>query len=54
MVSFRGDAHKFYLKLKKEAAKGLNSEKLREIQELKEIKNFYETIDTSTLENIHH
>jgi hypothetical protein len=53
MISFRGDAHKFYLKLKKEARKGKNSEQLKQVRELSDIQTFYESIDTSTLRNIH-
>jgi hypothetical protein len=53
MVSFRGDAHKFYLKLKKEKKKGKELEQLKELKELREIRHFYRSLDTSTLWNIH-
>ncbi|WP_088104907.1 hypothetical protein [Halalkalibacter urbisdiaboli] len=54
MVSFRGDAHKFYLKLKKNSGKGLKLTELKEIQELKEMYQFYQALDPLTLENIHY
>ncbi|ADU30499.1 hypothetical protein [Evansella cellulosilytica] len=53
MFSLRGDAHKFYLKLKKEVRKGRKISNLKEIQELKEIYKFYSPLDTLTLKNIH-
>ncbi|GAE24383.1 hypothetical protein JCM9140_301 [Halalkalibacter wakoensis JCM 9140] len=53
MVSFRGDAHKFYLKIKNKVGKGLEPEQVKELQELKEIRHFYKSIDTDTLGNIH-
>ncbi|MDT8861415.1 hypothetical protein N0O92_14435 [Alkalihalobacillus sp. MEB130] len=54
MLSFRGDAHKFYLKLKKKSGKGIQPEQLKELQELKEIRTFYESIDSTMLGNIHY
>jgi hypothetical protein len=54
MVSFRGDAHKFYLKLKKEADKGNKPHDNKEVQELKHIQNFYSSIDLMTLESVHY
>jgi hypothetical protein len=54
MVSFRGDAHKFYLKIKKKYQKGFKPEESKELQELKEIRHFYQVIETRTLGNIHY
>ncbi|GAE34735.1 hypothetical protein [Halalkalibacter akibai] len=54
MISFRGDAHKFYLRLQKKANKGIDPTQVKEIQELTDIQSFYETINTSTLRNIHY
>lgn len=54
MLSFRGDAHKFYLKLRRKSKKGQSIHQLKEVQELKEMYQFYQTFDITTLENIHY
>ncbi|ARK30885.1 hypothetical protein [Halalkalibacter krulwichiae] len=54
MFSLRGDAHKFYLKLKKEAERGIDISKKKEIQELDQIRRFYKGIDTTLLININY
>ncbi|WP_188456467.1 hypothetical protein [Virgibacillus oceani] len=50
MFTFRGDAHKIYLMVKKQ--KGIDSNK--ELKETAEIKSFYETLDSKTLQLIYY
>lgn len=52
MASFRGDAWRFYQKLVSTKQKGDKIDELKEIVELKEIEDFYETLDDSTLMKI--
>lgn len=52
MVTFRGDAWKFYLKLKETKKKGKNINELKELTELEEMKHFYEGFTDDTLRKI--
>ncbi|MFA9556885.1 hypothetical protein ACERII_06260 [Evansella sp. AB-rgal1] len=54
MISFRGDAHKFYLKIRRNHTEGNNLQELKELQEIKDIRFFYRSLTTTTLENIHY
>ncbi|MDQ0255708.1 hypothetical protein J2S74_003090 [Evansella vedderi] len=51
-LSFRGDAHKFYLKLKRQIDSGEDPRLLRELKEIREIRDFYSSLNVSTLKNI--
>ncbi|WP_078547658.1 hypothetical protein [Litchfieldia alkalitelluris] len=54
MISFRGDAHKLYLKIRENK---LNNKKLRDIKpltEIQEFQNFYREIDSDTLKTIYY
>lgn len=53
MFSTRGDAHKLYLKLKKTAENGDQLHELKELKEIEQIKIFYLSVETSTLEKIY-
>lgn len=50
MFSFRGDAHKVFLTLK--GQKDIQSSK--ELKETAEIKSFYESLDSKTLQLVHY
>ncbi|MUV38257.1 hypothetical protein JNUCC1_02093 [Lentibacillus sp. JNUCC-1] len=50
MFTFRGDAHKVYLQLKKET----DPAKHHDLKETASIKAFYESIDSETLRLIHY
>jgi hypothetical protein len=52
MFTFRGDAHRFFLKIRR--AKSTNAEigKVSEIEKLTEIVSFYRTLDSSELQII--
>ncbi|ASN06193.1 hypothetical protein [Virgibacillus necropolis] len=50
MFSFRGDAHKLFLTLK--GQKEIHSNK--ELKETAEIKSFYESLDSKTLQLVHY
>ncbi|OIJ16811.1 hypothetical protein BKP37_04575 [Anaerobacillus alkalilacustris] len=52
MITFRGDAWKFYCKLRRTKKKGRNLNELKELNELDEIQTFYETIEDRALINI--
>ncbi|UOR11483.1 hypothetical protein [Halobacillus amylolyticus] len=52
MIVFRGDAHKFYIKLKKTCERNHSFNKIEEIKEVTDIQRFYLTIDSDTLEKI--
>ncbi|HWO74936.1 MAG TPA: hypothetical protein VNM69_03340 [Bacillus sp. (in: firmicutes)] len=54
MLSFRGDAHKFYVKLKNSNHTHLRYDQNRELKEIREIQDFYETIETKTLIDIYY
>lgn len=53
-VTFRGDAHKLYLKLRRIHKKENSLEYSKELQEVGEIQSFYESIDTYTLKLIYY
>ncbi|WP_216829664.1 hypothetical protein [Alkalihalobacterium elongatum] len=52
MEQFRGDAHKFYKKIKKAANKQYPVKKLREIDEIYKIQKFYESLPLNELKMI--
>lgn len=52
LPSFRGDAWKFYLKLKKTTQSGKEINHLQEISELEEIYQFYNHLDSHLLRKI--
>lgn len=52
MNLFRGDAHNFYLKLKKAREDEIPVDKLEEISEVTDIQNFYSDLGSITLEKI--
>ncbi|WP_449539809.1 hypothetical protein [Ferdinandcohnia sp. Marseille-Q9671] len=54
LFSFRGDAHKIYLKLKSNARKDRTFKHLKEMEEVRNIQRFYKGLDTSTLKVIHY
>lgn len=54
MLSFRGDAHKIYLKLKSKVAEDRTFKHVKEMEEVRGIKRFYEGIDSQTLKIIYY
>lgn len=54
MLSFRGDAHKFYLKLKNSKDTDLTFPHNRQLEEIREIQSFYQNIDDDTLQDIYY
>lgn len=54
MISFRGDAHKIYLKLKNNARKDRTFKHLKEMEEVRKIQHFYQGIDSQTLKIIYY
>ncbi|MBU8907576.1 hypothetical protein KH400_13255 [Desertibacillus haloalkaliphilus] len=52
MFSLRGDAWKFYQKLRRTERNGDSVKQLNEIKEIEEIQSFYVTLDDDTLHNI--
>jgi hypothetical protein len=54
MFSTRGDAHKFYLKLKETHNNQQSLENIKELHEIEEIQTFYNTLKSSTLEKIYY
>lgn len=52
LFSFRGDAWKFYLKLRKTSQAGEEINQLKELIELENIKQFYAGLDRPTLQKI--
>jgi hypothetical protein len=54
MFSFRGDAHKLYLLLKKKTANSESFQQIKELTEINEFKEFYQSIDSSTLKIIYY
>lgn len=52
MISFRGDAHKLYLKLHKAAANHQPLKSLEEIREISNIQQFYQRLDNAELNGI--
>jgi len=54
LISFRGDAHKIYLRLKKNINHDSTFHHVKEMVEVRYIKSFYEKIDSNTLQIIHY
>ncbi|KAB7705561.1 hypothetical protein F9802_13550 [Bacillus aerolatus] len=54
MFSFRGDAHKVYLRLKKVSDKDQPFKQMKELTEIGEIQEFYQSIDSCTLKKIYY
>ena len=52
MFSFRGDAHKIYLKLRTVKERDQSFIDVKEINEIEEIQTFYRSIDSDTLKKI--
>ncbi len=52
MVSFRGDAHRFYLKLKAKNGNKQEIDELKELKEITDIMSFYEMLPTSGLKKV--
>lgn len=53
-MSFRGDAHKLYMKLIKVYKHDKPLGQVRELLEIEEIRSFYQTIETATLQLIYY
>lgn len=53
MFSFRGDAHKIYLKLKRAWKNEHSFQSIKEIHLIEQIQNFYLPIDSPTLKKIY-
>ena len=53
MFSFRGDAHKIYLKLKRALNNEQSFNSVREMNQIEEIQDFYLTLDSLTLKKIY-
>ncbi|MEK3988897.1 MULTISPECIES: hypothetical protein [Robertmurraya] len=53
-MSFRGDAHKLYMKLNKVYKHDKPLGQVRELLEIEEIRAFYQTIETATLKLIYY
>lgn len=54
MFSTRGDAHKLYLKLKVTAKNKHSLDELEELTEIEEIRSFYRSLKSSTLEKVYY
>ncbi|WP_028401417.1 hypothetical protein [Ectobacillus panaciterrae] len=54
MFSLRGDAHRFYLKLKTALNKNQHFKCIKELTEIDEIQNFYITLDDRILKKIYY
>ncbi|RBW70933.1 hypothetical protein [Bacillus taeanensis] len=52
MFSLRGDAHKFYLKLKRSKRNNYPIEHFIEMKEIEEIETFYKEVESPTLKTI--
>lgn len=52
MFSLRGDAHKFYLKLRKKKVNQQSIEQCKELAEIEEIQSFYTEMSNHTLSKI--
>jgi hypothetical protein len=52
MISLRGDAHKFYLKLRKAIKNNQSIQQLKEIKEINGIEHFYQHLDDDELAKI--
>lgn len=54
MFSFRGDAHKIYLRLKRHSMKHQDFKYMKKLKEIAEIQNFYNSIDSTTLKQVYY
>lgn len=54
MTLFRGDAHKFFLKLKKTIINQHSLDELSELIEIEEIQSFYQNLNSSTLKRVYY
>ncbi|MFD1777680.1 hypothetical protein ACFSFW_03300 [Fredinandcohnia salidurans] len=54
LISFRGDAHKIYLRLKKNIEHDSTFQHVKDMEEVRGIKSFYEKIDSHTLQIIYY
>lgn len=54
MFSFRGDAHKLYLQLKKAIEQKTAFTQMKELMEIQEIQKFYQSIDRASLKHIYY
>lgn len=54
MFSFRGDAHKLYIRLKQAAEQETSLTDMKEVKEIQEICKFYQSIDRATLREIYY
>ena len=52
MYSFRGDAHKLYLRIKQASAQEQSFNNMKELSEVEEIKQLYYKLDSATLKLI--
>jgi hypothetical protein len=52
MFTFRGDAHRFFLKLKQAKSANINLNQVKEIEKITEIISFYRTLKSSELQTI--
>lgn len=53
-MAFRGDAHKLYIKLSKANKQEEPLRQVKELTEIQEIRAFYQTIETATLQLIYY
>lgn len=53
-MAFRGDAHKLYIKLSKANKQDEPLRQVKELTEIQEIRAFYQTIETATLQLIYY
>ncbi|MEH7414355.1 hypothetical protein V7266_03560 [Neobacillus drentensis] len=53
MFSFRGDAHKIYLKLKRALNKEQSFKSVKELNQIEKVQNFYMDIESPTLKKIY-
>jgi hypothetical protein len=54
MLSFRGDAHKIYLQLKKAIHNGESIKNMKELKEIESIQNLYYSLDSEQLQLIYY
>ncbi|QGQ47026.1 hypothetical protein [Metabacillus sediminilitoris] len=54
MTLFRGDAHKFFLKLKETTINQHSLDELSELIEIAEIQSFYQNLNSSTLKRVYY
>ncbi|WP_102349131.1 hypothetical protein [Bacillus sp. Marseille-P3661] len=54
MLSFRGDAHKVYLQLRKKASSSESFLQIKDLDEIDEIVNFYRSLDRQTLKKVYY